>query len=242
MMRSLKGIVVLVAVVLAGVGELSSGADVWRNTSVRGSSALKVLSEHGCVRATAYSEFNKIITTGDKTHVSRLDSENGKFLVKIQTLERETGKKPSGKFHFPNMNENLFAYGVGSHRHMPEMEQIAGEIAGSDVRILFQPHAGPFDRGIASTVYCQPKGKISSEQLPKLYSDFYAAEPFVQICRDAPSIKDVAGTNYCHIFPTCVKGRIVVFSVIDNLVKGASGQAIQNMNIIFGIEETMGLK
>jgi N-acetyl-gamma-glutamyl-phosphate reductase len=122
------------------------------------------------------------------------------------------------------------------------MEQIAGEIAGRDVQILFQPHAGPFDRGILSSVYCQPKKKMSNEQLAKLYNSFYANEPFVQVRKDAPGVKDVAGTNYCHIFVTCVKGRIVSFSAIDNLVKGASGQAIQNMNIVFGIEETLGLK
>jgi N-acetyl-gamma-glutamyl-phosphate reductase len=151
------------------------------------------------------------------------------------------GKNPSVKFHYPNMNENLFAYGIGTHRHMPEMEQVASEIAGSPVKILFQPHAGSFDRGILSTIYCQPKGKVNAEQLAGLYNDFYAEEPFVQLCGDAPAVKDVAGTNYCHIFATCVKGKIVVFSAIDNLVKGASGQAIQNMNIIFGLEETLGL-
>jgi len=122
------------------------------------------------------------------------------------------------------------------------MEQIASEIAGCEVRMLFQPHVGPFDRGILSTVYCQPKEKISSEQLSELYNDFYAGEPFVQICGDSPAVKDVAGTNYCHIFVTCAKGRIISFSAIDNLVKGASGQAVQNMNIIFGLEETLGLK
>jgi len=163
------------------------------------------------------------------------------IIVNAVTGASGAGKNPSSKFHFPNMNENLFAYGIGTHRHMPEMEQIAGEIAGSDVRILFQPHAGPFDRGIASTVYCQPKDKISDEKLVQLYGDFYKAEPFVQICSDAPAVKDVAGTNYCHIFPTMVKGRVVIFSAIDNLVKGASGQAIQNMNIVFGLEETLGL-
>jgi len=164
------------------------------------------------------------------------------IIVNAVTGISGAGRNPSDKFHFPNMNENLFAYGIGSHRHMPEMEQIASEIAGSDVRILFQPHAGPFDRGILSTVYCQPKGEVGSEKLSALYKDFYDSEPFVQICTDAPAVKEVAGTNYCHIFTTCVKGKIVVFSAIDNLVKGASGQAIQNMNIIFGLEETLGLK
>ncbi len=168
--------------------------------------------------------------------------ETDSIIVNAVTGVSGAGKNPSSKFHFPNMNENLFAYGIGSHRHMPEMEQIAGEIAGSEVRILFQPHVGPFDRGILSTVYCQPKGKANGEQLLQLYNDFYNDEPFVQICKNAPAVKDVAGTNYCHLFVSCVKGKIVCFSAIDNLVKGASGQAIQNMNIVFGLEETMGLK
>ncbi len=168
--------------------------------------------------------------------------ETNSIIVNAVTGISGAGKNPSSKFHFPNMNENIFAYGIGTHRHMPEMEQIASEIAGSDVQILFQPHAGPFDRGILSTVYCQPKKKAAGEQLTKLYKDFYAGEPFVQVCTDAPAVKDVAGTNYCHIFVTCVKGKIAVFSAIDNLVKGASGQAIQNMNIIFSLEETLGLE
>jgi N-acetyl-gamma-glutamyl-phosphate reductase len=167
--------------------------------------------------------------------------ETDSIIVNAVTGASGAGRNPSAKFHFPNMNENLFAYGVGSHRHTPEMEQIAGEIAGCDVKLLFQPHAGPFDRGILSTVYCQPKGKVADEQLSKLYSDFYSDEPFVQVCEEPPAVKDVAGTNYCHIFATCVKGKIVCFSAIDNLVKGASGQAVQNMNIIFGLDETTGL-
>jgi len=168
--------------------------------------------------------------------------ETDSIIVNAVTGISGAGRNPSSKFHFPNMNENIFAYGIGSHRHMPEMEQIASQIVGSDVQILFQPHAGPFDRGILSTVYCQPKKKVAGEQLTKLYNDFYAGEPFVQILNNAPAVKDVAGTNYCHIFVTCTKGRILVFSAIDNLVKGASGQAIQNMNIVFGFEETLGLK
>jgi len=168
--------------------------------------------------------------------------ETDSIIVNAVTGVSGAGRNPSSKFHFPNMNENLFGYGVGSHRHLPEMEQVAGEIAGCNVQILFQPHVGPFDRGIASTVYCQPKTKLGDERLSKLYRDFYAAEPFIEIIESPPAVKDVAGTNYCHIYPCLVKGRIVVFSAIDNLVKGASGQAVQNMNIIFGLDETLGLK
>ncbi len=168
--------------------------------------------------------------------------ETESIIVNAVTGASGAGKNPSDKFHFPNMNENIFAYGIGTHRHMPEIEQIASEVAAKNVTVLFQPHVGPFDRGILSTVYCQPKQKVSSEQLLQFYNDFYNAEPFVQICKGAPAVKDVAGTNYCHIFVTYVKGKIVCFSAIDNLVKGASGQAIQNMNIVFGLEETLGLK
>jgi N-acetyl-gamma-glutamyl-phosphate reductase len=152
------------------------------------------------------------------------------------------GKNPSVKFHFPNMNENIFAYGIGVHRHMPEIEQIMSDTAGKPVTVLFQPHVGPFDCGILSTVYSKPKDKVTNEQLMKLYKDFYAKEPFVQVCSGSPNVKDVAGTNYCHVFPAVVKGTVVCFSAIDNLIKGASGQAIQNMNIIFGLDETLGLK
>jgi N-acetyl-gamma-glutamyl-phosphate reductase len=168
--------------------------------------------------------------------------ETESIIVNSVTGASGAGNKPSGKFHFPNMNENLFPYGIGTHRHMPEIEQIASDVAGKNVTVLFQPHVGSFDRGILSTVYCQPKQQLSNDELSQLYRDFYEGEPFVQILRDAPAVKDVAETNYCHIFVTCVKGKIVCFSAIDNLVKGASGQAIQNMNIIFGIEETMGLE
>lgn len=168
--------------------------------------------------------------------------ETSSIIVNAVTGSSGAGKNPSSKFHFPNMNENIFAYSIGSHRHTPEMEQIAGEIAGGEVQILFQPHAGPFDRGILSTVYCEPKEKTSSEKLSALYNDFYKSEHFVRMCKGSPNVKDVAGTNYCHIFVTFTKGRIVVFSALDNLIKGASGQAIQNMNVIFGLDETLGLK
>ncbi len=153
------------------------------------------------------------------------------------------GKKPSDKFHFPNMNENLFGYATGTHRHSPEMEQIACDlsVSGEPISVLFQPHVGCFDRGILSSVYMEPKGAISQSQLTQLFNDFYSDKPFVQIVSSCPGVKDVCGTNYCHIFPTITKGRVVVFSAIDNLVKGASGQAIQNMNIICGFDESAGL-
>jgi N-acetyl-gamma-glutamyl-phosphate reductase len=166
----------------------------------------------------------------------------GTVIVNSVTGTSGAGKNPSKNFHFPNMNENLFAYGIGKHRHQPEMEQIAGEIAGKHVEVLFQPHVGPFDYGIMSTIYCQPKEKITAEKLMELYKEFYKNEHFVQILSAPPMLKDIANTNYCHIYPTVCKDKIVIFSAIDNLIKGASGQAVQNMNIMYGFDETDGLK
>lgn len=152
------------------------------------------------------------------------------------------GKKPSDAFHFPNLNENLRAYGVGTHRHGPEMEQLASDIAGRSVGVLFQPHVGSYDRGILSSIYCSPLKDVTAEQISKLYKDFYRDEPFVQVSDEPVSVKDVANTNQCHLYPAVTKGTIVIFAAIDNLVKGASGQAVQNMNIMFGLDETSGLR
>ena len=164
------------------------------------------------------------------------------IIVSSVTGSSGAGKNPSPVFHFPNMNENVFPYGIGVHRHMPEIEQVMGNVAGNETTVLFQPHVACFDRGILSTVYCNPVKDISQDALNELYADFYSGEQFVQALNTAPKVKDVAGSNYCHVFAAAAKGKIVCFSAIDNLVKGASGQAIQNMNIIFGLDEGLGLK
>jgi len=152
------------------------------------------------------------------------------------------GKTPKPNFHFPYMNENIYPYGIGVHRHGPEIEQVASKVAGKPVEILFQPHVGPFDRGILTSTYSDPVDHVTPEQVMNVYQEFYKGERFVQIVAKAPAVKHVAKSNYCHIFPTVVKGKVVVFSAIDNLIKGASGQAVQNMNIICGLPETMGLE
>jgi N-acetyl-gamma-glutamyl-phosphate reductase len=168
--------------------------------------------------------------------------DTGRIIVNAVTGISGAGRRPSEAFHFPNMNENIFPYGVGCHRHMPEMEQVAAELAGQDVAVLFQPHAGPFDRGILSSVYCRPKTRTDNDSLRELFRSFYRDERFVQVGDRVPAVKDVTGTNCCHLFPTAVKGEIIVFSAIDNLLKGASGQAVQNLNIVFGLDETLGLR
>ena len=151
------------------------------------------------------------------------------------------GRKAKLPFHFPEINESLYAYAVGTHRHAPEIEQILTNVAGHSVKILFQPHVVGMDRGIAETIYCQPLKSIQQKELEQLFGDFYKDEPFVRNMQTPPNTKTVSFTNFCDIFATVTKGKIVVFSAIDNLIKGAAGQAVQNMNIICGIEETAGL-
>ena len=145
------------------------------------------------------------------------------------------------------VNEGYKAYGVGGvHRHTPEIEQELSLLAGEPLKITFTPHLVPMDRGILSTIYATPKKALTSETLAALYRDFYAGEPFVRVlpAGSLPSTAFVRGSNFCDIAPLLDHrtGRIIVVSAIDNLVKGASGQAVLNMNLICGFPETMGLE
>ena len=145
------------------------------------------------------------------------------------------------------VNEGFRAYGVGGvHRHTPEIEQELSLLAGEPLVITFTPHLVPMDRGILSTVYATPRKATTTEKLVRLYQDFYKGEPFVRVLPQGslPSTAFVRGSNFCDIAPLVDQrtGRVIIVSAIDNLVKGASGQAVQNMNIVCGFPETMGLE
>jgi N-acetyl-gamma-glutamyl-phosphate reductase len=146
---------------------------------------------------------------------------------------------------FCEINEGLKAYKVGKHRHIPEIEQELSLLAEEDIRISFTPHVVPLNRGILSTIYGRSKTDLSVAELVHMYEDFYEDDHFVRIYKpDAiPSLSSVKGSNYCDIGITVDNrtGTIVVVSVIDNLVKGAAGQAIQNMNLMCGMPEHLGL-
>ncbi len=152
------------------------------------------------------------------------------------------GRTPSLKFHFPERNENFEPYGVGTHRHMPEIENNLRMITGKDVDLLFQPHLCPMDRGILTTVYARPAGNVTEAALTEAYKAAYDSKPFVRVRTDVlPATKYTAHTNFCDVAGKVAKGRVVLFAALDNLLKGASTQAIQNMNLMFGLEETAGL-
>lgn len=145
------------------------------------------------------------------------------------------------------VNEGFKAYGVGgSHRHTPEIEQELSMVSGVPLTVTFTPHLVPMDRGILSTCYAVPVQNITSALVQDLYETTYCHEPFVRVLPKGalPSTAFVRGSNFCDVAPVLDErtGRIIVVSAIDNLVKGAAGQAVQNMNIICGFPETQGLE
>lgn len=153
------------------------------------------------------------------------------------------GRTPAPPYHFPERNENFEPYAVAAHRHMPEMEQVLSALAGRDVSLMFVPHLCPMDRGMLCSIYATPAREgLTGENLIAVLSDAYSAAPFVRVRTGVlPATKYVAHTNFCDITARVEKGRVIVFSALDNLVKGASGQAVQNMNLMFGLAETTGL-
>jgi N-acetyl-gamma-glutamyl-phosphate reductase len=132
---------------------------------------------------------------------------------------------------------------VGSHRHSPEIEQAVTQITGQKVTVVFQPHLCPMDRGMLCSIYADPAGKgVTAADATAALQAAYAKAPFVRVRTDLlPATKYVAGTNFCDVSAAVAKGKVILFSALDNLIKGASGQAIQNMNLMFGLPETAGL-
>jgi N-acetyl-gamma-glutamyl-phosphate reductase len=146
---------------------------------------------------------------------------------------------------FCEVNEGVKAYKIFAHRHTPEIDQELSLLARKEIRVTFAPHLIPVDRGILSTLYVRLTKKMKTEELLDVFHDFYQAEPFVRIYSKEkfPNTKNVRGSNYCDIGVKVSEsdGRAVIVTAIDNLVKGASGEAVQNMNIMLGYPETMGL-
>ena len=162
-----------------------------------------------------------------------------------------SGISGAGRFAKPGMNlfmdgyRNLFPYNVAMHRHTPEIEQELSGIAGSQVNVTFVPHVAPLDKGILSTIYLKPVKKCSEDEIRELYNESYRKCPYVRIydSGEFPSTLNVVDTNFCDIGIKYDErnNRIIIVSAIDNLVKGAAGQAVQNMNIMMGLDETEGL-
>ena len=151
------------------------------------------------------------------------------------------GRTPKLNFHFPECNENFAAYAVGTHRHTPEIEQALSDVAGKPVSVIFTPHLVPMDRGIFSTIYATPTKPMTEAELLELYRSYYAGKPFVRVRTGLPATKDTTGTNYLDVAVKAVRGKVIVLAAEDNLIRGASGVAVQNFNRMFGFDEASGL-
>jgi len=171
------------------------------------------------------------------------DSEN--IIIDSKSGISGAGKTPTEITHFPNRYDNFSAYNVGSHRHTPEIDQELSYAIGKNISVCFVPHYVPMSRGILTTVYLRLNKPISTVELLGTYSCYYKDEPFVRVLDEGelPQTQAVRGSNYCDIGLKVVENSnlAVVISALDNLTKGASSQALQNMNIMAGFDETAGL-
>ena len=156
------------------------------------------------------------------------------------------GRKPTQNSHYPELNESFTAYKVASHRHTPEMEQTLSHVAQTPVKLTFVPHLLPVNRGILATCYAHLKEGVTKDMLQGAYQEAYGKEYFIRLLPEGrvADIRNVRFSNFCdislHVDPRA--GMLVAISAIDNMVKGAAGQAVQNMNLAFGLDETVGLK
>jgi N-acetyl-gamma-glutamyl-phosphate reductase len=170
---------------------------------------------------------------------------DGSVIVDSKSGVSGAGRSPSEKTHFCSVTGNFRAYSEVGHRHTPEMAQELSLAAGARIAVSFTPHLLPVDRGIMTTAYFRPRpGAQGDDGWLELYRAYYGGEPFVEVCEHVPALAEVVGTNFCRLTvrDDPEAGVVKVFTVIDNLVKGASGQAVQNMNCMFGLPEDTGLR
>lgn len=151
------------------------------------------------------------------------------------------GRTPKLTTHFPECNESVAAYSVGQHRHTPEIEQALSDVAGEPVEVIFTPHLIPMNRGIFTTIYATPVRSCTESQLLDVFRAYYDQAPFVRVLKQLPATKDSANTNFIDLTVRMVRGRIVVLVCEDNLIRGASGVAVQNFNRMFGHDERTAL-
>ncbi|MFL0250814.1 N-acetyl-gamma-glutamyl-phosphate reductase [Clostridium neuense] len=170
--------------------------------------------------------------------------EKNSIIIDAKSGVTGSGRKASIGNLYVECNESVKAYGVTTHRHTPEIEQTLSYVAKDNINLVFTPHLIPMDRGILSTCYGSLKKEITLNDVYSLYKEFYKNEPFIRILDELPETRWVKGSNYCDIGIRIDKrtNKIVILAAIDNLMKGAAGQAVQNMNIMYGLDEKTGLE
>jgi N-acetyl-gamma-glutamyl-phosphate reductase len=166
---------------------------------------------------------------------------NGRVIVDAKTGSSGSGAKAAANTHHPQRSNSFYAYKPFTHQHVPEIEQELKSIGEWSNELVFMTHSLPVARGIFASIYAETRSDISAEAARAMFADFYRESFFVRLVEGSPDINWVKSTNFCDIGFAARGRQLVVFSAIDNLVKGASGQAVQNMNLMFGLDEKTGL-
>ena len=201
--------------------------------------AAGLIANPGCYTSTSILALAPLIAEGK---VNRLG-----IIIDAKSGVSGAGRSPKLSTHFPECNESFSAYSVGRHRHTPEIEQVLTEVGrrnpsqSGPVEVIFTPHLVPMDRGIFATIYAEPREPVSEHDLMDLYRSFYGGCPFVRVVDHLPATKDSAFTNFCDITVRVVRGKVVILACLDNLIKGASGVAVQNFNLMLGHPESTAL-
>ncbi|MGR9590943.1 MULTISPECIES: N-acetyl-gamma-glutamyl-phosphate reductase [Bacillus cereus group] len=211
------------------------GLSEWKRTGIQ---KANLIANPGCFATATLLAIAPLVRSGM--------IEEDSIIIDAKSGVSGAGKTPTTMTHFPELYDNLYIYKVNQHQHVPEIEQMLTEWNSELQPITFSTHLIPISRGIMITLYVKVKQKMEIKQLQKLYEETYEQSPFIRICMQGkfPSPKEVRGSNYCDIGIAYDERteRVTVVSVIDNMMKGAAGQAIQNANIIAGLEETTGLQ
>ncbi|PER21315.1 N-acetyl-gamma-glutamyl-phosphate reductase [Bacillus cereus] len=211
------------------------GLSEWKRSEIQNAN---LIANPGCFATAALLAILPLVRSGM--------IEEDSIIIDAKSGASGAGKSPTTMTHFPELYDNLRIYKVNEHQHVPEIEQMLAEWNSETKPITFSTHLIPISRGIMVTLYAKVKREMEIEQLQKLYEETYEQSAFIRIRKQGefPSPKEVRGSNYCDMGIAYDErtGRVTVVSVIDNMMKGAAGQAVQNANIVAGIEETTGLQ
>ncbi|PEJ55484.1 N-acetyl-gamma-glutamyl-phosphate reductase [Bacillus wiedmannii] len=217
------------------LSEAVYGLSEWKRPEIQNTN---LIANPGCFATAALLAILPLVRSGM--------IEEDSIIIDAKSGVSGAGKTPTTMTHFPELYDNLHIYKVNEHQHVPEIEQILAEWNRETKPITFSTHLIPISRGIMVTLYAKVKREMEIEQLQKLYEETYEQSAFIRIRTQGefPSPKEVRGSNYCDMGIAYDErtGRVTVVSVIDNMMKGAAGQAIQNANIVAGLEETTGLQ
>ncbi len=196
------------------------------------------LAVPGCYTTTSILALAPLMSRGEDLDLDHM-------VINAMSGVTGAGRAPSDTTHYPECNESVNAYGVAKHRHRPEIEEKLSRLAGRVLRLTFTPHLAPMNRGILATSTVPMKRAVTTAEAHGWFTEFYQGEPFVRVlpAGETPATAGVVLTNFCDIgvVADTHSGMLIVISTTDNLLKGASGQAIQGMNALFGLPETMGL-